>query len=186
MMSIDEVSGYGQRLDSRFGLIMPWYTHGALDALLAMSFADKAVLEWGGGASTFWWSRVARKVHTIEAHKEWADWIAATATARGFDNVSVERRWPEPIDEYLAMPSGLMPQVVCIDGSARTQCLEQALTLPRPLTVIFDNWQQDFVYIDERAEQMMEPYRACGRFYVQSDHTNHHGRPWQTAIWSLP
>lgn len=191
MMKIDEVTGYAQRIDPRFGILMPWYTHGALDYLTDLStrgeLASKGVLEWGGGASTFWWSRAAAFVYTIEAHQEWAVWIVETAKARGFHNIVVERRWPDPLDTYLAVEAKTgQPQIVCIDGSERTACLEKALTLPRPLTIIVDNWQQDFVYIDERAEKLMEPHREHGRFFVQADHANHQGRPWQTAIWELP
>ena len=183
MMKIDVVEGYGQRLDPRVRLIMPWYTYGALDVLAARDFSGKTVFEWGGGCSTFWWSQYAAKVYTVEAHQPWTDWIAKTAQERGFTNIFVERRWPEPLDAYLALPDGCVPDIVCIDGSERTACLKKALTFPRPLTIIFDNWQQDLVYIDEEAEAMMAGYP--GQFFVQADHTDHQGKPWQTAIWDL-
>lgn len=182
-VSPDKALDYAQKVDPNTGLVMPWYTHGALDDIQGMDLEDKVVFEWGGGCSTFWWSRVCKRVYTTEAHQEWADWIGTVARSRGFDNVSVTRRWPDPLDEYLKMPDERV-DIVCIDGSARTECLEKALTLPRPLTIIFDNWQQDGVYLDEKAEEMMS--RFSGRFYIQADHKDHQGRPWQTAIWLLP
>jgi len=182
--SIDPES-YALRLDPRHGLVMPWYTHGALDELASRDWSDKTVLEWGGGCSTLWWSRVAHRVYTVETSPVWVDWIKAGAEPRGFCNISVELRWPEPLDEYLKVPAGCRPDAVCIDGSERTACLEVALALPRPLTIVFDNWQQDYVYVDEKAREMMAQYKLQGRLYVQLDHTNHEGRPWTTAIWDL-
>ncbi len=160
---------------------MPWYTHGALDFLAARDYSASSVFEWGGGCSTFWWSRMAKSVYTVEAHQEWADWIRKVADERGFLNISVERRWPEPLEKYLETPEA--PDVVIVDGSERTACVLAALKLPRPLTLIVDNWQQDDVYTDEVSERAMKPY--AGHFFVQHDHSNHRGRPWQTAIWEL-
>lgn len=180
-----EPGQYALRIDPRFGIIMPWYTHGMLDYIAAKDFSNANVLEWGGGCSTFWWSRAAKKVFTIEAHQEWCDWINQTAHNLGFTNIHCERRWPEPNDKYVDVMADRY-DVVCIDGSAREICLETALKMPRPLTIIFDNWQQDGVFMDANLEQVMEQYRQYGHFFIQADHTAHEGHPWQTAIWELP
>lgn len=180
---IDEIlpGQYALRIDSRVGLVMPWYTHGALEALVAMDFRGKQVLEWGGGCSSFWWASQCAHVLTLESDESWASWIATTARKRCFENIVVEYRWP--IDQYLAVPKGFRPDVVCVDGAVRTECIEKALAFERPLLLIVDNLQQDDVYVCKRAEQLMAPFR--GDFYVQADHTAHRGRPWQTAIWRL-
>lgn len=182
--------GPGQRLDTRFGIIMPWYTHGALDDILTMDLEGKTVFEWGGGCSTLWWSHAVGPkgcIYVTEAHQDWADWIRQQAAERGLTNVHVRRCWPDPLREYLRTPPQmcLNPHIdiIIVDGSERTACLKEALTLPKPLVIIVDNWQQDGVYIDDEAVEMMKPYE--GKFYVQADHTDHQGRPWQTAIWRL-
>jgi hypothetical protein len=61
--------------------------------------------------------------------------------------------------------------------------LRSALLLPRPITIICDNFMQDRVYDDKDAAVMMAPYP--GEFYTQADHTDHDGHGWQTAIWHL-
>ena len=175
---------YALRIDPTCGIVMPWYTHGALDEIHAWDLSDKTVLEWGGGCSTFWWAKKCRAVYTIEAHSEWCAWLERTAEEYGIRNIHVHRRWPDPVDRYVEMPAGCeAPDIVVIDGSLRTECLAKTLTLPRPITVIFDNWQQDYVFIDEAAEAMMAPY--VGQFFIQHDHADHQGKPWQTAIWRL-
>lgn len=183
-LEIDKVlpGQYALRIDPRYGVIMPWYTHGALDDLAARDLSDKVVVEWGGGLSTFWWSRACRQVYTIEANQDWTEWIVCTAREKGFDNLSVRHIDPEGFEtEYLKLP--VKPDIVCIDGSLRTECLEVALSLPRPLTIIFDNWMQDGIYFDVEMEKKMTVYP--GRFYIQADHKDHQGHPWQTAIWDL-
>lgn len=185
-LRIDRVpeGSYGLRLDPDLGILMPWLTGPALDEIAQWDMADKVVLEWGGGVSTLWWSRRCREVYTIEAHADWCAWIRQTAAERGIGNVQVFERWPDPTEAYVALPVGCRPDIAVVDGSLRTECLEAAVrTFPRPLTVICDNWQQSYVYIDPVAEAMMSDY--AGAFYLQSDHTDHDGRPWQTAIWRL-
>lgn len=161
------------------GLLMPWYTHSALEVIRRWDITGKVVLEYGGGHSTKWWASRAKHVHTIEADRHWYQTICGW----GLANVEVHLRDANPAGRYAQVPDGCRPDVVIIDGEHRLECLKATLALPRPLTLIFDNWQQDFVFVDATAEAMMQPY--SGRFYVQPDHRNHAGKPWQTAIWDL-
>ncbi len=173
-----------QRLDRKIGLVQPWYTHPALDVIQAQDLSDKTVLEWGGGCSTLWWAKRAKRVFTIEAHREWWEWITGQLAKRNINNAFVECRWPEPLEGYLAMPEGYRFDIVCIDGSERTNCLKKALTLPKPLTIICDNWQQYGVYVDEEAEKFMAPHP--GVVFPQPGYqAQGGGNPWQTAIWHI-
>lgn len=180
-----------RRRDRVSGLVQPWFTHPALDVIETWDLRGKRVLEWGAGLSTLWWAdRVGPdgKVHAIEhvgAGEWWPKLQAAVA-----DLPQVELRQAGELtcldpSEYARTPPGHW-DVVIIDGTPchmRTDCLWSALALPRPFWLIVDNWQQDRVYLDERAVAMMAPFR--GDFYVQGDHTDHDGRPWQTAIWRM-
>lgn len=179
----DAVTCEWQRLDPQLGIVQPWFTHPALDVVQSWNLADKTVLEWGGGCSTVWWARRCKRVYTIEAHREWADAIAQWLSSRGIGNAEVHCRWPDPEEEYLRVPDDLQPDIVVVDGSSRSACIRKALSLPRPLMLIVDNWQQDGVYIDEEMEREMSVYR--GRSYRQPGHVDHQGRPWKTAIWRL-
>lgn len=175
-----------QRIDPSTGLVMPWYTHGALDEIATWDLAGKVALEWGGGASSIWWATKCARVYSVDSNPDWISRITSAATSRGITNLDLMYRSPVDADAYLAIPDGCTPDIVCIDGSLRTECLRVALTLPRPISIIFDNWQQDGVFIDPDAEELMVEHRAVEQLFVQADHKAHDGRPWQTAIWKLP
>lgn len=175
----------GQRRDKRTGEVQPWYTHPALDVLETWDLTGKVVLEWGGGHSTLWWARRAKHVFTIEGDPAWGDFIRQG----GAPNVTLIDKTLSGEDirlhpaHYTTIPPGCTTDVVAIDDNHRTACLKAALGLPRPFVLIIDNWQQDYVYLDAEAAALMAPFR--GRFFIQGDHRDHEGRPWQTAIWEL-
>ncbi len=186
----EEFAAAKRRRDGVTGIIQPWFTHPALDVVERWDLRGKSVLEWGGGFSTLWWAdRVgpSGRVHTVEhamyatdPHGAWYERLVDAAAP--LPHVSVVR-----VDDGYALPPAGRWDVVVVDGEPthlRTKCIESALTLPRPLILICDNWQQDYVYVDEESDAMMRPY--AGEFYVQQDHIDHAGRPWQTAIWRLP
>jgi hypothetical protein len=173
-----------QRLDRVTGLVQPWFTHSALDEIQEWDLHDKVVLEWGGGHSSLWWGTRCRSVFTIETNPDWCAWISAKADELGITNVTVLHRASEsPVDFYLQIPEGCTPDIVVIDGAMlRFECLSKAIALPRPVTIIFDNWQQDGAFISPEAEGLMRPF--LGASYAQAERT-HLKHPWQTAIWRL-
>lgn len=179
---VGDALSFGQRRDAT-GQIQPWLTHGALDEISSWALADKRVLEWGAGHSTLWWALRCLEVHAIESSPEWVSWVCKNALPTKTRTCVYYRPAEDP--NYPRVPTGLRPDIVVVDGAQRTNCILEALTLSRPFTLIVDNWQQDFVYRCAVSAAAMEPFRERGRFYVQADHMNHEGRPWQTAIWNL-
>jgi hypothetical protein len=174
----------GQRFDPATGEIQPWLTHLALDEIQEWDLHDKVVLEWGGGCSTLWWAKRCRRVFTMETNRYWCQWIVSEAQARGIENMTVDHR---PLDlsaeRFTAVPVGCTPHIAIIDGPRRLICLAKVLTLRRPLTVIFDNWQQHGGFVSSDAEALMRPYP--GVTYPQLAAGIPQVRPWQTAIWHL-
>lgn len=176
-----------QKIDPDNGLVMPWYTHPALDEIKNWHLKDKTVLEYGAGASTIWWGDKCKSVFSIEANKEWFEKVGeAVKASNGF--IALEYRDcnegdQTKIDFYTQIPDWIEPDIVVVDGILRYECILKALTLPRPLTLIVDNWQQDYVFICPAAEEVMKDY--AGQLFIQPDHKNHEGRPWTTAIWHL-
>jgi hypothetical protein len=174
----------GQRVDRLTGLVQPWFTHAALDEIQEWDLRDKVVLEWGGGHSTLWWAHRCRRVCTIETNLSWCEWISEKANILRFGNITLHHRpLGTAAGEYVAIPPDCDPNIVVIDGATqRLQCLRKALTLPRPITLIFDNWQQDGAFISSEAVALMRPF--LGTSYPQM-HPDHERHPWQTAIWLL-
>lgn len=183
-----------RRRDRVTGDVQPWFTHPALDVVEKWNLRGTSVLEWGGGASTAWWAnRVGPdgRVLTIEygdtrtldavTSDAWLEYMKATAHANSHVTLRVCAN-----DTYLTVSAAHAWDVVVVDGDPtclRTACIRVALMLPRPLVLIVDNWQQDHVYVDPAAEQIMAPF--TGDFFTQPNHTDHDGRPWRTAIWRL-
>ncbi|MGC1360796.1 MAG: hypothetical protein WA826_06450, partial [Silvibacterium sp.] len=62
---------------SKNGEPIPWYTYPIIDFLSDRDFKNKNILEFGGGQSTLWWAKRARRVVTFEGKREWHDRIRA-------------------------------------------------------------------------------------------------------------
>lgn len=62
---------------NREGYAVPWLTYPSIEFLESLNLADKVVLEFGGGASTVYFSRKSTKVHTIELDELYLDALQA-------------------------------------------------------------------------------------------------------------
>jgi hypothetical protein len=179
-----------QKRDIEFPTYYPWYTSGMLDVIDSWKteLISKDVMEWGGGWSSIFWAFYCRTVLTIETDEKWANDIREYAAWIVLNNLEVIHR---PVNEgdqskveyFTEIPRRFVPDIVCIDSVLRHECLLKSLTIPRPLTIIHDNWMQDG-FICPASEELMKPFD--GHIYRQEDHTDHHGNPWQTAYFEIP
>lgn len=88
------------------------------------------------------------------------------------------------IEYYTNVPDGFVPDIVIVDGVLRYECIQKALTLPRPITLIVDNFMQAFVFMCPSAVEILKPFK--GELYEQTDHTNNDGvNKWKTGIWNI-
>lgn len=181
-----------QWLDESCGLWYPWYTIGALEEISTWDLKDKNVFEYGGGRSTLWWANKAKSVFSIERTDEYWTIVNEFIRSNNLQNcqchkVTACEGIQADMDKYVNYIDYRFPiarfDIVIVDDIFRYECMVKALTLPRPLTLIVDNWCQDFVFRCPAAEDLMKTYP--GEFYIQEDHTNHEGNPWTTAIWHL-
>lgn len=175
-----------QKLDTN-GVCYPWFTHPFLEVLKTWDLSDKNILEWGGGKSSLWWNTYANYVCTIETNPEWAEEILRlNSTLNKIFRRPILREVKEGdqnmVEFYTEIPNDCHPDIVVIDGILRHECLIKALTLPRPLIIIHDNWQQDG-FVCPASEKLMAPYEIHN--FIQEDHTDNHGRKWATAYWEL-
>jgi hypothetical protein len=173
-----------QKIDPSNNLVYPWLTHPALEEIQKWNLDGLSVLEYGAGLSTLWWASKCKEVYSIEANQDWFLRINEIKPANvGLSYRPCNEGDQSKIEFYTSIPEDFIPDIVVVDGILRYECIQKALTLPRPLTLIVDNWQQDQVFICPAAEDLMKDYE--GQFYVQTDHRDHNGRPWQTGIWNL-
>ena len=62
---------FGQKYDEETGLIMPWFTHGALGEIKSMDLSDKNVLMYGAGLGDAWLAKRCKSLIVIERKEDW-------------------------------------------------------------------------------------------------------------------
>jgi len=195
-----------QQKDDKFPTLKPWFTYGMLNELDKWDLSDKKIFEWGAGWSTVYWAYHCKSVYAIETNEEWINdiikyllslgWIikgklsedfrfAVCAESEQGNKITIEYREcnegnQEKVDFYTSIPDDYNPDIVIVDGILRHECLLKALTLPRPLIIIHDNWQQDG-FVCPASEEVMKEFEIHN--FIQEDHTDNHGRKWATAYW---
>ncbi len=117
---------------SRKGEPLPWYTYSCLDFLKNRSYADKIILEFGGGQSTLWWAKRAKHVVTLEGDEAWYTKIKKSMPANvDLHYVSLES--PSvciaQVDEVLRSKPYPTYDVIIIDGLYRYEMIDIARRL---------------------------------------------------------
>lgn len=163
MIDLNKCEG-GQKRDES-GMVMPWYTHPALDEILTWDFKGKSVFEYGCGQSTEWWRKMAFFVKGVDSNKEWAETI-------GVEFSNDEYEYPAAVNAY-----GKSFDIIVIDGSWRDECLRPAVwNLNKGGKLIIDNWMQPSVWIpNEQTCKMIAELQFT--IFKQPDHYD-----WQTLI----
>lgn len=174
-----------QIIDPSNELCFPWFVHSCLQKISTWDLKDKVVLEYGGGRSTYWWADKCKEVFTIETNSEWFANLQKTIPS----NVNLYFRGVNEgdqsnIDYYCEVPKDCEPDIVVVDGILRYECILKALELPRPLTLIVDNWLQAYVFICPAAVDVLKDFEQ--EIFEQSDHTENDGvNKWKTAIFYI-
>ncbi len=125
------------------GRPLPWYTYPAIEFLSQRSFADKHVLEFGGGQSSLWWGVHAQSVLTIEEDKDWAEYVkgkvAANVTVRHIP-ADAATRSIEPVRAAIEAEPVTRFDVIVIDGHLRFELVPLAFELlAKDGVIILDN-----------------------------------------------
>ena len=179
---------FGQRIDPETNLVESWFTHGALDSIKEMDLSDKVVWMWGAGMGDAWLSRRCKKLYIVERVQEWIYKNIELLAANGVTNVEYIHR---PCDDcsghdamYCDIPEGIDADVIIVDDAYRYECIVKAIEYSKTrfqgIILIVDNWQQDYVFLCPAAEELLKDVQK--KIYLQADHTDHSGKPWQTLI----
>lgn len=178
---------FGQRIDPESGLVECWFTHGALDWIKQQDWKDKVVLMFGAGLGDAWLAKRCKLLYVVERNGEWLNKARHNCEINGVHNHIYCYR---PCDDcsgqqdyYCSIPDGCKPDVVINDDAYRYEVIEKALTLERPLTLINDNWMQDYVFLCPKGEELLKDFEQI--IFPQANHTNHEGNCWKTAVHFL-
>lgn len=71
---------------------LPWISFGALCFLDTFVRSEHEIFEFGGGGSTLYFARHARRVVTMESHPAWHQKLTDTLTQKQLKNVACELR----------------------------------------------------------------------------------------------
>jgi hypothetical protein len=179
---------FGQKIDESNGLVMPWFTHGALDEMSKMDLTDKVVVMFGAGMGDRWLANRCRMLYVIERNQEWL----TKAMQQTTDVCNIQYLF-RPCNEgsgaqdmYCELPNDNIG-VIINDDAYRTEVCQVAVDYfngKKGGILICDNWKQSYVWISPKAEETMSPFRA--KIFEQSDHTDNDGiNKWKTAIFYL-
>jgi hypothetical protein len=177
--------------DPENGLVMCWWTHPFLDVMRTWDLKEKTFLEFGAGRGTAWLRQRCKWVDSIEANSQWAGQAQKDCLEAGFDNGAIySANIADGIQGMQSSYFGLIPgrqyDVISIDGIYRTEAIEWAINhfKGREGLLIVDNLDQDFVWISPKAMELLEPYK--GEIFIQPNHINHEGKPWNTRYYIIP
>ncbi len=181
---------FGQRVDPSNGLVMPWFTHPALDEISAMNLSNHTILMFGSGLGDAWIARRCKKLYVVERNQEWLQRASGMAAANGANNIEYLFRPCNDSsgaqDMYCELPDENI-DVIIVDDAYRYECIVKAIehskTRFQGIILIVDNWQQDYVFICPAAEELLK--NEMQKIFVQENHTDHSGRPWATGIFYL-
>jgi len=110
---------------------------------------DDVLLEWGSGASTFYFSGIVKQVITLEHDKDWVEYITKVVNAYDIKNIEqhhIPAHSPDPIPcryeqfkDYIEYPKrmGMKPTKILIDGRARKYCAKSIWEVIDENVIIF-------------------------------------------------
>lgn len=177
---------FGQRVDDSVGLVECWFTHGALDWIKQQDWSDKVVWMFGAGLGDAWLAKRCKWLHVVERNDAWL--LNAESLSKKYNQVQNITYHFRPCNDCTGqdeMYCEITEQVDVIinDDAYRYEVIEKALTLQRPLILVVDNWQQDYVFICPSAEVVLRDYERI--IFEQHDHKDHEGNKWKTAIFFI-
>jgi hypothetical protein len=94
---------------------IPWYTYPAIEYIKQLDFSGKSVFEYGAGNSTIFWSRIARRVVSVEDDEIWHETVSRQVTAVA--TVIFEPDLESFVSTITRVPGRF--DVIVIDGPAR-------------------------------------------------------------------
>lgn len=173
-----------QHRDPSTGLVYPWYTKSFLDELLTWDLKDKAVFEFGCGASTLWWSSKIPVVYGAETDCGYCLAVNKALKERGKNDWYIVHD-PEFNNPFSMFPDDYHPEfeiivVDCEPVELRDKCIAIALKHILPGgRLIIDNWDQPSVWVpSEETRAMLAKYPV--KIYRQTGHPD-----WQTAVFNI-
>jgi hypothetical protein len=139
------ISVKNQQAVNAVGAPLPWFTYPAIDFLDQLDFSDKAMLEWGSGNSSLFFSPKVKKLFSIEHNEEWFNHV------KSFNLINHKIEFIN-LESYArsAKEFGQLFDIILIDGVERSDCADVAMELLTPTGVIILDNSDRYPDISER------------------------------------
>jgi hypothetical protein len=117
---------------------VPWLSYPAIFYLEQLDLGGCAVLEFGSGQSTRYWSRHAKSVLSVETDKIWFDLVSPTLPENSELLYFDSKEGPKCFEQIKAR--GIQWDIIVIDGSWRAACARELVAVLAPGGfIILDN-----------------------------------------------
>lgn len=118
---------------------IPWYTYPAIEYLKQLDFSNKTVFEYGSGNSTIFWSKLVKKIVSVEDNKTWYQKVSNKISNFQINNCSL-KFIPEEESYIKEIVNHENFDVIIIDGHYRTKCAQEVIKKLNPGgLIILDN-----------------------------------------------
>lgn len=181
-----------QKIDEENGLVMCWFTHDSLDAIKKMNLNNKIIFSFGAGMGDAWLAIRCKKLYVVERFEEWIVRASETCGKLGISNIEYLYRPCNDSsgdqDMYCELPKGVAPDVIISDDAYRYEVCVMAEKYFKDKKgggiLICDNWQQSYVFMCDKAEQLLKKYECI--IFEQKDHIDNDGiNKWKTAVFFI-
>jgi hypothetical protein len=174
------------------GLPMPWFTHNCLDWIKQQDWWNKNIIMFGAGLGDAWLANRCKKLFVVERNEEWLN--KSLSICNHFEVKNIEYLYRPcndssgQADYYLQLPDGI--DIIINDDAYRTELCQYAIDYfkiaERNGIFICDNWYQSFVWLSNKAVDVMNDYLPSALIFEQKDHTDNDGvNKWKTAVFFI-
>ena len=156
---------------------LPWFSFAAIDFLDRYITKEMTVFEYGGGGSTIFFARRAKKVVCVESSHAWADAIEKALEEQQIKNVTILRHPFDVSDKaafeksaYLNCAKDYGADVYIVDGYEESiqlrpicfELVEKIITAASGgIIVLDDSWRYGSVRENNKAKEV-RGFQSCG------------------------
>ncbi|PPD49810.1 MAG: hypothetical protein CTY16_03045 [Methylobacter sp.] len=145
---------------------LPWYSFAAIDILSQIINKNTVIFEYGGGGSTVFFAKLAKRVICVESSDAWADKIETVLDNQNITNVEILRHPFDFLDKKSFMQSNFLncvenfeADIYVIDGyeegiQLRPYCFERVEKKIKEgnIIVLDDSWRYDSIRNNNKAK----------------------------------
>lgn len=127
-------------------MLLPWYNNKLINYLKNFLKTQHLVFEYGGGNSTIFYSGIVEKVFTIEANKNWFDFIELKANELNLKG-KIELKLCANLQDFALEIESFtqnMFDVIVVDSRDREKCLLNSIShIKNEGIIILDNSERE-------------------------------------------